>query len=165
MASARRLAWWLGIALALIVTFAAGWLAGRSGIGPTVAPSSLAERERQFAERMRGSALVGHFTVDGRATRDASADRYDIESVEKIGEDLWRFNARMRHDGFDATLPMAIPVTFVGDTPLIVMTDYTIPTLGTFTVRLFFHGDRYAGTWQHGAVGGLMYGRIERQSR
>jgi hypothetical protein len=24
-----------------------------------------------------------------------------------------------------------------------------------------FHGDRYAGTWQHGKSGGLMFGKIE----
>jgi len=29
---------------------------------------------------------------------------------------------------------------------------------------LFFYGDRYAGTWQHGEVGGLMSGRIEKQA-
>jgi len=33
--------------------------------------------------------------------------------------------------------------------------------LGTFTVRLFFYTDRYAGTWQHGERGGYISGRIE----
>jgi hypothetical protein len=68
----------------------------------------------------------------------------------------------MRHDDFDVTLPVAVPMRWIGDTPVIMMTDTTIPGLGTFTVRLFFYGDRYSGTWQHGAVGGLMYGRIEK---
>ena len=36
--------------------------------------------------------------------------------------------------------------------------------IGTFTVRVFFYGDRYAGTWQHGSVGGHMSGRIEKQA-
>ena len=31
--------------------------------------------------------------------------------------------------------------------------------------RVFFYGDRYAGTWQHGKVGGHMWGRIERTGR
>jgi hypothetical protein len=43
------------------------------------------------------------------------------------------------------------------------LTDWEIPTLGTFTCRVLFYGDRYAGPWQHGKVGGLMYGRIEKQ--
>jgi hypothetical protein len=45
---------------------------------------------------------------------------------------------------------------------VIMMTDTSLPGIGTFTVRLFFYGDRYAGTWQHGAVGGQMSGRIEK---
>jgi hypothetical protein len=42
------------------------------------------------------------------------------------------------------------------------MRDVTsLPGLGTFTVRLFFYNDRYAGSWQHGERGGYMSGRIE----
>jgi hypothetical protein len=42
------------------------------------------------------------------------------------------------------------------------MTEYTIPTVGTFSVRVFFYGDRYAGAWQHGEFGGHMYGMIQK---
>ena len=69
----------------------------------------------------------------------------------------------MRHGSFDVTMPVVVPVKWVDDTPVVTLTDWTIPTLGTFTCRVLFHGDRYAGTWQHGRVGGLMYGRIEKQ--
>jgi hypothetical protein len=51
---------------------------------------------------------------------------------------------------------------FAGDTPMISMTDLAIPTLGTFTARVFFHSDRYSGTWQHGEYGGHMFGKIEK---
>ena len=57
-------------------------------------------------------------------------------------------------------LPIVVPLHFVGDTPVIMMTDTNLPGIGTFTVRLLFSGDRYAGTWQHGEVGGQMSGRI-----
>jgi hypothetical protein len=46
---------------------------------------------------------------------------------------------------------------------MIVMTDTELPGIGTFTARVFFYGDRYSGTWQHGDVGGHMSGRIEKQ--
>ena len=59
--------------------------------------------------------------------------------------------------------PCDFRTTWVGDTPVIMMTDTILPGLGTFTVRVFFHGDRYGGTWQHGAVGGHMSGRIEKR--
>jgi hypothetical protein len=159
----RRLLWFGLIAVLLLVAFAGGWISGRLGIGPTVDPASLTDLERQFADRMSNSSLVGSFTIAGSENRQPRADRYDISSVEKIGDNLWRFNARMRHDSFDVTLPVAVPLRWIGDTPVIMMTDTTIPGLGTFTVRLFFYGDRYSGSWQHGSVGGHMYGRIEKQ--
>lgn len=148
----------------LMVTFAGGWLVARTGMGATLSSVSVSDRERQFIDRMNGSSLVGRFTLEGREDRPAAAERYDIASVEKVDDTLWRFNARMRYGSVDTTLPMLIPVQWVGETPMITMTDYSIPTLGTFSVRLLFHGDRYAGSWQHGAYGGLMYGRIEKQS-
>ena len=57
-----------------------------------------------------------------------------------------------------------VTMRWVGDTPMITMTDLSIPTLGTFTARVFFYGDRYAGTWQHDRVGGHMFGSIEKTS-
>jgi hypothetical protein len=82
-----------------------------------------------------------------------------------VADDRWRFNVRMRHGTYDVTLPVVVPVKWVDDTPVVTLTDWEIPKVGTFTSRVLFHGDRYAGTWQHGATGGLMYGRIEKQAQ
>src|SRR5262245_7124493 len=95
MAMVRRIAKAVTITLLAIVIFVGGWLVGRLGIGSVVEPSSLPEIERQFTARMQKASLVGTFTVAGREGRAANPDRYDIASVEKVGEDLWRFNARM----------------------------------------------------------------------
>jgi hypothetical protein len=165
MALVRRV---LGIGLVVVLVlaiFGGGWLVGRLGIGSVVKPSSLTELERQFTERMRGVTLVGAFTVAGREKGTPRADRYDIESVEKVGDNLWRFNASMQCCGVNGAIPIVVPMQFNGDTPMIMMTDTSLPGLGTFTVRVIFYGDRYAGTWQHGAAGGLMSGRIEKQTR
>jgi hypothetical protein len=129
-----------------------------------VEPGSLTALERDFTERMRGATMVGTFTVAGRQNRAPSPDRYDIASVEKVGNNLWRFNASMQCCGVSGAIPIVVPMQWNGDTPMIMMTDTSLPGLGTFTVRVFFHGDRYAGTWQHGAVGGHMSGRIEKQT-
>ena len=163
MAMVRRVLKLSLIALLLLVTFAGGWLAGRTGIGQGVDPASLSEREREFTERMRGVSLIGAYTL-ARGNRPPRSDRYDIASVEKVGENLWRFNASMDCCGVNGEIPVVVPMEWIGDTPMIMMTDTTLPGLGTFTVRLFFHGDRYAGTWQHGEAGGLMSGRIEKQT-
>lgn len=149
--------------LALIV-FGGGWLVGRLGIGSVVRPESLSVVERQFTDRMKNVVMVGNFTVTGRENQSPRPDRYEIASVEKVGNDLWRFNAKMDCCGMEGkgAIPIVVPMAFNGDTPVIMMTEHSLPGIGTFTVRVFFYGDLYAGTWQHGPVGGHMSGRIEK---
>jgi hypothetical protein len=165
MALVRRV---LGVGLVVVLVlaiFAGGWLVGRLGIGSAVDPASLTDLERQFTERMRDSTLVGSFTIVGREDRPPRPDRYDISSAEKVGDNLWRFTASMQCCGVSGTVPMVVPMRWIGDTPMIMMTDTSLPGVGTFTVRVFFYGDRYSGTWVHGANRGEMFGRIEKQTR
>ena len=150
------------IAVLAVAIFGGGWLIGRLGIGSVVDPASLPELERQFADQMRDVTLVGTFTIAGPEDRPPRADRYDIVDVQKVGENLWRFNAECC--GVSTAIPIVVPMRWHGDTPVIEMTDTSIPGVGAFTVRLLFHGDRYAGTWQHGDVGGHMSGVIEKQA-
>ena len=165
MTTGRRVLRLVLIAVVALLLFAGGWLVGRLGIGSVVDPTSLTEAERQFSERMKDVTMVGTFSVDGREGRNRVPDRYEIVSVEKIATDLWRFNARMNCCGLGGSvaIPIAVPMRFVGDTPMIMMTDTSLPGIGTFTVRVFFYGDRYSGTWQHGRVGGQMSGRLEKR--
>jgi hypothetical protein len=160
MVKARRIVGAIVAVVVALLLFAGGWLVGRLGIGSVVDPASLSDTERQFAERMRNVTMVGTFTVAGRENRNPDPDRYEITSVEKVGTDLWRFTSTV--EGGSTPIPIVVPMRFVGDTPVIMMTDTSLPGVGTFTVRVFFYGDRYAGTWQHGHVGGHMSGRIEK---
>jgi hypothetical protein len=153
------------VLILLVVTFSGGWLVARLGLGATVNPASLSDLERQFSDRMRDVSLIGTFTVDGQGDRTPHEDRYDIARVDKVGDDLWRFSADMHCCGVSGAIPVVVPMRWVGDTPVIMMTDTSLPGVGTFTVRLFFYGDRYAGTWQHGSTGGHMSGRIEKRPR
>ena len=165
MALGRRMATIAAAAVLALILFGAGWLVGRLGIGAVVSPDSLNTAEREFVERMRDVSLVGSFTVFGKEDQTPRPDRYDISSVEKVGTDLWRFNATMHCCGVNGALPVVVPMRWNGDTPMIMMTDTSLPGLGTFTVRLFFYNDRYAGSWQHGERGGYMSGRIESRVR
>jgi hypothetical protein len=160
----RRIIKYSALVVLALAIFGAGWLTGRLGIGAAMNPASLPDLERQFTERMRDVALVGSFTVAGRDDRTPRADRYEISSVSKVAENQWRFNTGMSCCGVKGTIPIVVPMQWVGDTPMIMMTDTSLPGLGTFSVRVFFYGDRYAGTWQHGQVGGHMSGRIEKKT-
>lgn len=149
------------VVVALVVMFVAGWLVATTGVGQAVEPASLSDLERAFTDRMQNVTLVGHFTIEGRESAGGLPERYEIAQVTKVGDSDWRFDARITYADIDVTLPVTVPIVWAGDTPMIAITDFTIPTLGTFTVRLMFHDDRYAGSWQHGEYGGLMYGTIE----
>ena len=151
----------VGFLLLLALVFGAGWVVAKAGIGSAVPLASLTDLERQFTEQMNDTALVGYFTVAGREDRPLRPDRYDISSVQKVGDGRWQFNAKIGETG--VSLPIAVPMQWLGDTPMITMTDYSIPTVGTFTVRVIFYRDRYFGTWQHGDVGGHMFGKIEKK--
>jgi hypothetical protein len=161
MANPRRVLRMVAVLVLLVLAFGGGWIVARTGMGAAMDPSMLPAVERNFAEQMRDAALVGRFTIRGREDRATTPDRYDIYSVEKVGQDQWRFNAKIGETG--VTLPIVVRMTFADDTPIILMTDATIPGMGTFTARVFFHGDLYAGTWEHaGRGGGHLFGRIER---
>ena len=40
----------------------------------------------------------------------------------------------------------------------------SFPGMDTFSARVFFYEDRYAGWWKHGPFTGHMYGRIENKA-
>ena len=143
----------------LLLAGGAGFIMAKLGVGSRVETVNLPEAERRFAERMQNVAMVGSFTIAGRESQTPREDHYDIASVEKVGDDQWRFNATIGENG--VTLPIVVTMKFVDDTPMITITDFSIPSMGTFTARVFFYGDRYAGTWEHtGRGGGHMFGRI-----
>jgi hypothetical protein len=124
--------------------------------------------EAAFAKKMTGATLVGSFTVDGKTDGKApKAERYELGDVKKIKGDTWLFTAKMKYGKRDVkiAIPLMLTVKWAGDTPVITMTDFGIPGMGTFTARVLFYGDRYVGTWQHGKVGGHMFGKIERAKK
>src|SRR5919109_701052 len=135
---AKTTSWFKYVALAmlLVVAFGSGWLVARTGMGSTFDPATLPAVEREFVEKMNGSALVGRFTVTGREDRAAVPDPYDLYGVDKVGPDQWRFNAKIGENG--VTVPVVVTMKFADDTPIILMTDATIPGMGTFSARVFF---------------------------
>jgi len=117
--------------------------------------------EADFSTLLSGATLVGNFTTDSDQPVDPSQllrpDRYELATVNKVKDDFWLFV--YVHKG--VPIPLTMKVLWAGKTPVLTLDEFTIAGMGTFSARLMFHGDRYAGTWQHGKVGGLMFGKIE----
>ncbi len=122
------------------------------------------EAEKEFAEAMTGCQLVGKFTVEGKAEEgNQKPDRYLIAGVQKVQGDHWAFT--YVHRGIP--IPLVLRVLWAGNTPVMTLDEFTIAGMGTFSARVMFdlNSNLYAGTWQHGDGGGLMFGKIERANR
>jgi hypothetical protein len=131
-------------------------------VGKPIPP--LQELIKELESNLSGATLVGVFTVDGlKSDRPPRQDKYTLGKVSKLPEaDLWRFEAKVALGGPDKTIPIVVAIKWAGDTPMIQLTNTTIPGMGTFSARVFFYEDRYAGTWRHGPITGHMYGRIDK---
>lgn len=142
------------LAAACILVASAASAMGQDG-------AELSPREKQFAASMTNVVLVGQFSIDGKEKGSPTPERYEVTSATKLEGDRWEIAARIKYGKHDVTVPVQLKVLWAGDTPVMTMDDLTIPGMGSFTARVMVHGSRYCGSWQHDAVGGLMWGRIE----
>ena len=118
---------------------------------------------KSFQETLTGATLVGHFTVLGQQEAGLKKESYTIRSVTKLPqEDYWLFQVQIQYAGKDLTVPIPLQVKWAGDTPVITLTNLTIPALGTFSSRVVIYNNKYAGTWTHGKAGGHLFGIIEK---
>jgi hypothetical protein len=135
-------------------------------VSPVVAGDDVAQaqREKKFGEALSGAVLVGTFSIDGVKTEKLRLpERYELKSVKKTKDGLWTFTAHVTYFKQDVTLPVTVPVVWAGDTPMVSLSNSTLPGLGNqLSAKVIFDGERYAGTWQHGKFGGHMWGKIER---
>jgi hypothetical protein len=136
---------------------------------PAAATSSVPNREaleKEFAEKMSGATLAGHFTDRTRENaRLPHEEKYTLGKVTKLASDYWLFAARIQYGDHDVTLPLSLRVVWAGDTPVITLDKAPIPGFGTFTCRVMVFGDQYAGTWDGGDHGGHLFGKIVRADK
>lgn len=122
-------------------------------------PDAALNPEKQFEQMMTGAILVGHSTLDGREGLSGE-ERYSIDRAHKLAGDVWMFQSRMKLDGHEIPLPIPVNIKWAGDTPVIEVTDLSIPGMGTYTARVVLYRDRYAGTWSGKNHGGQLFGAI-----
>jgi hypothetical protein len=126
------------------------------------APTPQDELDRKFQEMMNGVTLVGRSTrwSDDRV---AGGEKYVIEGVSKLTGDTWLFKTRFTCCGqTNISVPIPVTIKWAGDTPVITLTDLSIPGMGTYTARVLLYRDQYAGTWSGAKGGGQIFGKIVR---
>ena len=129
-------------------------------LAETEEPAKQAALFKQFEKTLTNAEMTGQFTLVGKEVPPIK-ESYTIHSVKKMSQgDYWVFTARIKYGKKDITLPMPLQVKWAGNKPVIYLDNVTIPGLGTFSSYTVIDGDKYAGTWQHGDVGGHMFGTI-----
>ncbi len=149
--------------LAALIVFVANVPALAQETKPAPTPEELIAK---LAKDLTGVKLVGKFTVTGRGEMTPKEEEYTITSATKLDDadqpDLWLIKARVKYGKTDGTFPIPLLIKWAGDTPVITLTDLEIPGLGKFSSRVVIYEGRYAGTWQHGDVGGHLFGVLKR---
>jgi hypothetical protein len=146
----------VAVFILLIVAAVAAWSLLRRGT-----PPDEAERNRAFTESMSGVTLVGYSTRTNSEGL-SKEEQYIIEKISHVTGDTWLFQTRLKYDGRDIPVPFPLTVKWAGDTPVITLTDLSIPGVGTYTARVVLYRDQYAGTWSGKNVGGQLFGKIVR---
>jgi hypothetical protein len=143
------------------------WLLPLLSIGIALAQESqpaLTPLEKDFEQSMSGVTLVGHYSREGAS--GLSDDKYTIEKVTKVNDDMWRFDTRVQYGSNDLKLPVRVHVKWAGDTPVIELTDESVMGMGTFTARIVIYRGHYAGTWSSAnGHGGKMFGDIVKSAK
>jgi len=131
------------------------------GCGRKKPPESLQDRDQRFQAMMSGVTLVGKSVMWNREGLSGE-ERYVISKVSRLTGDTWVFQARLDFGSHNFPVPVPVHILWAGDTPIITLTNLTIPGLGTYTARVLLYGDQYAGTWSGHGTGGQLFGRIVR---
>ena len=126
----------LVIAIAVLVALAAVFWMSRG-----VASADEAERNRKFTQDMDRVTLVGHST---RTNREGlfGPERYHIDGVTHLSGDTWLFKTRLAYRDRELPVPIPLKVQWAGDTPVITLTDLSIPGVGTYTARVVLYRDQ-----------------------
>ena len=120
------------------------------------------QRFAEFEKSLTGVTLVGNFTDSNDQETSLRAERYELKSVRHVAENQWMFVARIKYGEHDVTLPLTLPVYWAGNTPVVSIDKFPVPGLGTYTARVMFYADHYAGFWSGADHGGHLFGKIER---
>lgn len=149
--------------ICLVALFA--WVAAAQDSKPettTKPTASQEELEAGFKKTFTKAVMSGRWcSLDEGKLGPEKKDRYTINSVSKVGKDLWLMNAKVQYGGNDLTIPVPIQVKWAGDTAVIVVDKFAMPGgNSTYSARVLVHNNSYAGNWSGEDHGGMLYGVI-----
>ena len=142
------------------VLFASACSGTESAAPPNTAASAAAQeqdRDRKFSALMNGVIMKGRSTSLSH-DRVSGEEQYIIEKVTKLRDTTWLVESRFKVGEREFPISMPVQIEWAGDTPVLCVTDFAIPGMGTYTARVVLHSGQYAGTWNGKGYGGQMFG-------
>jgi hypothetical protein len=120
------------------------------------------ELEANFKSSLTKATFNGRWCMiakDGQLGPEKE-DKYSIQSVAKIGGEMWLINARIQYGKHDFVAPIPVQVKWAGDTPVITLDKVGVAGSGEYSARVLVYNKTYAGTWSSGDHRGLLNGVI-----
>lgn len=117
-----------------------------------------------FGAMLENATLEGTWApVAGKQIGEEKADRYEVARAEPKGGEKWAIVWKVRHQGQLVEYPIPAVVKFAGDAAVLVLDGVPVGDGGTWSARVLFHGDSYAGRWwNEKGKGGTVSGVIRR---
>jgi hypothetical protein len=130
-----------------------------------VAEDDAAELEVVFIAMLKNASLEGTWVpIQGGQSSGQKADRYSVVRAEKVEGDQWHIVSKMKHQGQEIEFPIPVTVKWAGDTAVMILDEVATGGGKSYSARVLFHNDRYAGSWwASDQAGGLLSGTISRK--
>ncbi len=119
------------------------------------------ELESVFKATLTKATLTGRWcSISNGQLGPEKEEKYTINSVTKLGGDMWLITARIQYGKKDFVAPVPVQVKWAGDTPVIILDKVGVAGSGEYSARVMVYQKTYAGTWNGGDHGGLLNGLI-----
>ena len=123
--------------------------------------ASAEQLEATFKAMLTKATLSGRWcsVKDGKLGPEKE-DKYNIVSASKVNGSKWIVSARIQFNKREMVVPIPVEVKWAGDTAVLIVDKLQYPGGGTYSARVLFYENTYAGTWSGGDYGGLISGVI-----
>lgn len=136
--------------------------------GHSNARAETQEIEKAFSAMLTNATLNGTWApIDKRLLGDDQKDGYEIVRATKKEADQWVLVSKMKFNGQELQIPIPVIVKFAGDTAVMVLNNLPLGDGTTWSARILFHDDVYAGSWwgaDKATKSGIVSGTITRSA-
>ena len=124
------------------------------------------ELEARFKTLLTKATLSGRWApIKNGTLGEEKEDKYGIVSVGKVSGDSWVVNAKMKYGGREFVAPLPVKVRWAGDTAVLIVDNLQMPGgQNSYSARVMFYENTYAGTWSGGGHGGMLTGLITNET-